>query len=218
MEHFPVVRSLCRSAMADPSPAVRRQVERLRDELMQSGETKQAASLTELLGPTERKGEAGPGSTLRPRANVPEKALTPFTPLPVDRETSAPLADLMFAEGFQLGPPLFDARTRDAVETTLEEWENLEELLSVGIKPPMLCLIHGQADPERRAWLTGLPGNSVCRSCRHGSMDSFPLPWERPRATSEPCSDSQTAFAASSNSTSSTQLPGFATIRRRWAS
>ena len=60
MEHFPVVRSLCRSAMADPSPAVRRQVERLRDELMRSGETKQAADLTELLGPTERKGKPGP--------------------------------------------------------------------------------------------------------------------------------------------------------------
>lgn len=143
MEHFPVVRTLCRLAMADPAPAVRRQVERLRDELMQTGETKQAAALNELLSPTEPGGDSGPGITQRPQANVPEKALTPFTPHPVDRETSAPLADLLFPEGFQLGPPLFDTGTRDAVETTLEEWENLEELLSAGIKPPMSCLIHG---------------------------------------------------------------------------
>ena len=149
--------------MATPSPGVRRQVERLRDELMQSGKTKQAADISELLNPTEPEREARPGTTLRPRANVPEKALTPFTPLPVDRETSAPLADLLFTDEFELGPPLFDSRTRDAVETTLEEWENLEELLSVGIKPPMSCLIHGASGSGKTRlanWLArelGLP-------------------------------------------------------------
>ena len=163
MEHFPVVRSLCQSAIAAPSPGVRRQVERLRDELMQSGETKQAAALNELLNPTEPEGEARPGIALRPRANMAEKALTPFTPLPVDRETSAPLADLQFPEEFELGPPLFDVRTRDAVERTLEEWENLEELLSARIMPPMSCLIHGASGSGKTRlghWLSrelGLP-------------------------------------------------------------
>ena len=163
MEHFPVVRSLCRSAMVTPSPAVRRQVERLRDELMQSGETKQAAALDELLNPTEPEGEARLGIAQRSWANMAEKALTPFTPLPVDRETSAPLADLQFPEEFELGPPLFDVRTRDAVERTLEEWENLEELLSAGIMPPMSCLIHGASGSGKTRlahWLArelGLP-------------------------------------------------------------
>lgn len=217
MEHFPIVQALCRSAMADPSAAVRRQVERLRDELVQSGETKQAASLNELLNPDDRKPEIGPGTIVRSRADVPEKALTPFTPVPVDRETSAPLADLLFTEDFQLGPPLLDTETRDAVETTMEEWERLEELLSVGIEPPMSCLIHGASGSGKTRlahWLARELGQPVV-SARF--MALFPRRRERPHATSEPCSDLPTAIVASSSSTSSTQSPGFGTTRRRWA-
>ena len=161
--------------MADPSPAVRRQVERLRDELVQSGDTKQAAALNELLDPSERKAAIGPGTIVRSRADVPEKALTPFTPIPVDRETSAPLADLLFPEDLQLGPPLLDTETRDAVETTMEEWERLEELLSVGIEPPMSCLIHGASGSGKTRlahWLARELGQPVVSARFDGLVSS----------------------------------------------
>lgn len=71
MEHFPIVQALCRSAIADPSPAVRRQVEGLRDELVQPGKTEQAATLNELLNPSERKAEIGRGTIMRSRPRRP---------------------------------------------------------------------------------------------------------------------------------------------------
>ena len=39
MEHFTIIQALCRAAMADASPALRKQVERLRDALAKDGDT-----------------------------------------------------------------------------------------------------------------------------------------------------------------------------------
>ena len=54
MEHFPIIQALCRAAMADPTPAVRKQVERLRDALIKEGDKKQAGSLASILTAAER--------------------------------------------------------------------------------------------------------------------------------------------------------------------
>jgi len=40
MEHFTIIQALCRSAMATPSPPLRKQIERLRDALAKDGEEK----------------------------------------------------------------------------------------------------------------------------------------------------------------------------------
>jgi hypothetical protein len=37
VQHFPIIQALCRAALADPSPAVRKQVERLREALIKEG-------------------------------------------------------------------------------------------------------------------------------------------------------------------------------------
>ena len=143
MEHFPIIQALCRTAGADASPAVRKQIERLRDALSKDGERKQAASLTLLLNSAERTREVAPSRLVRSRVKMPEEILSPDTPLPVDRETSAPLAELLFPRDIRADPPLFNTAVTKAVETIIEEWANLEDLSAVGLQPPKSCLIFG---------------------------------------------------------------------------
>ena len=143
MEHFSIVQALCRTAMANGTPAVRRQIERLRDELSQQGERKQAESLDRLLNADRRTREVAPARIARSRIRRVDETLSSDTPLPVDRETSAPLAELLFPSDIQSDPPMFDLAVNGALETIVQEWTDPISLLTVGIDPPMSCLIHG---------------------------------------------------------------------------
>ena len=143
MEHFSIIQALCRSAIADASPAVRKQIERLRDALLKDGEGKQATSLTRLLTAAERTREVAPSQLARSRTQIPGEALSRNTPLPVDRETSAPLAELLFPGEIQTDAPLFNRTVTMAVETIIEEWANLEYLSAIDLQPPKTCLIYG---------------------------------------------------------------------------
>lgn len=143
MEHFSIVQALCRVAMADASPALRKQVERLRDVLARDGETRQAAALTSLLNAAERMNEMAPTRLARSRAQIPGELLVPNTPLPVDRETSAPLAEILFPTEIHEDAPLFNPTVTDAIATIIEEWENFEALSAIDLLPPKTCLIYG---------------------------------------------------------------------------
>jgi hypothetical protein len=143
MDHFAIVQALCRTAMADASPAMRKQVERLRDALVKDGETKQAAALTSLLTTAERTKVIAPTRLARSLAQMPGETLSRNTPMPVDRETSAPLAAVLFPSDIQPDPPLFNATVTTAIETIIEEWANFEALSAIGIQPSKTCLIYG---------------------------------------------------------------------------
>ena len=62
MEHFAVIQSLCRAGLDTGDERVRRQVERLRERLMKSGDDRDAATLARLLA---AKGAAGFGAQRR---------------------------------------------------------------------------------------------------------------------------------------------------------
>jgi SpoVK/Ycf46/Vps4 family AAA+-type ATPase len=143
MEHFPIVQALCRAALADASPAVRKQVERLRDALSQEGQTKQAASLTGLISASERNVEVAPSKLTASRGFTGGEALTRNTLPPVDRETSAPLAEIIFPSSIQAEPPLFNAAVTQAVGSVIEELANADALKGMGVQPARTCLIFG---------------------------------------------------------------------------
>ena len=143
MEHFSIIQALCRSAMATPSPALRKQVERLRDALVKDGEEKQAASLAEILVAAERLKEVAPSRIERSRAHLPGETLGRNTPVPVDRETAAPLAEIIFPSEIDSTAPLFNATVSQAVGTIVDEWANIEALSTVDIVPSKTCLIYG---------------------------------------------------------------------------
>ncbi|MFF8802437.1 MULTISPECIES: AAA family ATPase [unclassified Methylobacterium] len=143
MDHFPIVQALCRAALAQPTPAVRKQVERLRDAVAQEGDSKASASLSSLLTAAERSVEMVPSRITTSRAQVPGENLTRNTPVPVDRETSAPLAELIFPEEISPDGPIFENPIHQAIGSLIEEWDNFDNLAAIGVQPSRSCLIYG---------------------------------------------------------------------------
>ena len=143
MEHFSIVQALCRTAMADTSPAIRKQVERLRNALDKDGEARQASALANLLRAAERTKEIAPTRLARSRAQMPGEVISLNSPLPVDRETSAPLAEVLFPAEIHGDAPLFNPMVTAAIATIIEDWTHLEALSAAGLLPPKTCLIYG---------------------------------------------------------------------------
>lgn len=143
MDHFSIVQALCRAAIADASPALRKQIERLRDALDHDGEAKQAAALARILTMGERTKEVSPSRIERSKLQIPGEVLTRNTPAPVDRETAAALAEVIFPSDIQPTAPLFNQTVSQAIETIIEEWANFDALAEIDIRPSKTCLIYG---------------------------------------------------------------------------
>lgn len=129
--------------MGEPTPALRKQVERLRDALAKDGEEKQAASLAGILATAERLKEMAPSRIERSRANLSGETLGRNTPVPVDRETAAALAEIIFPSEVEGAAPLFNSTVTQAVGTIVDEWTDFEALATVDIVPSKTCLIYG---------------------------------------------------------------------------
>lgn len=143
MEHFPIVQALCRAALAQPTAAARKQVERLRDALSHAGDKKAAATIGSLLASADKTIEVAPSRLSRSRADMPGESLTPKTQLPVDRETAAPLVDVIFPNDLRGDPPLFNPTVSEAILSIIEEWRNFAELEEMDVHPSRTCLIYG---------------------------------------------------------------------------
>jgi AAA+ superfamily predicted ATPase len=69
--------------------------------------------------------------------------LTPRTPIPVDKESSTPLAEVIFEDNLPSAPPLFSDNVKFAIESILNEWRNFEKLSKIKAEPSRSCLIYG---------------------------------------------------------------------------
>lgn len=143
MDNFPIIQALCRAAMASSSPAARKQVERLRDALHLQGDSRHAAALTAILSSADRATEMAPSRITPSKAGFAGEVLTPQTPVPVDKESSTPLAEIIFPHRLSDQGPLFDAVVTDAIATLLRDWKNAEALAAVNAPAPRSCLIYG---------------------------------------------------------------------------
>ncbi|MCY4007362.1 MAG: AAA family ATPase [Rhodobacteraceae bacterium] len=143
MNHFPIVQALCRAAMAQPTPALRKQVERLRDALAREGKQKQAASLASVLSAADRMKDIAPSRIIRSKVGPLGEAIHRSTQVPVDKETAAPLAEIIFPEDINMVAPLFNPTVAQATKSIVGEWQNCEMLLTVDIRPSNTCLIYG---------------------------------------------------------------------------
>jgi MoxR-like ATPase len=144
MEHYQIIQALCRTALSTGGPAARQQVERLRDSVRESGDNSVAQSLDQLLSRAARASEMAPSKLTQSRqVRVCGEELSRNTPVPVDRETSSPLADILFAEALPLSMPLFDAALTTAAQSLVQEWRHVESLNAVGVDPSSSCLIYG---------------------------------------------------------------------------
>jgi MoxR-like ATPase len=144
MDHFPIIQALARTALGTGNAAVRRQIERLRDAAREAGDTQAAQSLDGLLAQSARATEMAPSRMTQSRLSpLPGEILTPNTPVPVDRETAMPLADVIFPDRLPESMPLFDESLTRAAQSLVEEWRHAAALAAAGVAPSRTCLIYG---------------------------------------------------------------------------
>lgn len=144
MDNFPIVLALARAALASPNPAIRLQVERLRDALKGSGADAEAGAIAKLLVSAGQQGKLEPSRVVLSRAALPGEPMTPSVRAPSDRETASPLAEVVHASELRSTPPLvLNDALAPAVTSVIEEWRNLDRLRALGVRAPLNCLLFG---------------------------------------------------------------------------
>jgi SpoVK/Ycf46/Vps4 family AAA+-type ATPase len=176
MEHFAIIQAICRGALANPSNAMRKQVERLIEALIADGEEKQVVSLRALLNSAERNKEIAPSRLTLSRGAFAGEVLTPNVPLPVDKETSAQLAQIIFPNDIASEAPIFIEPVKTAIESVINEWRQIDQLKEIGVEPARSCLIYGAPGTGKTRlalWIAKSLGVPVVLTRLDGLMSSF---------------------------------------------
>lgn len=147
MDHFDIVLALSRMALNGDSKKVAYQIDRLRKAL-KAGDAKQAQMLEKLLERQQRRQHLAPMALeqLKARRNglqLPGEELSRSTPLPTDKETGAPLARVVLPDEFGISPPILGPNLESAIADLLREWDRIEELARMDVRPNMRCLLYG---------------------------------------------------------------------------
>lgn len=140
---YSIIQSLCRAALADDKELVVHQIERLSEAYMAAGENKAASSLKSMLINASKTHDLKP-SNLTVSNALKGEPLLPSTPIPVDKETSSPILDVIFPNEINIIEPLFDDKIKEAVESVIIEWKNYGVLLEMNATPSRSCLIFGE--------------------------------------------------------------------------
>ena len=147
MESFDIVLALSRMALNGDEERVAHQIARLRNALSDS-DPKQAQKLDKLLARQKCRQDAAPMALEQMRARpaglqLPGESLSRSTPLPTDRETGAPLVRLLFPDDRHDPAPILQPELEAAISDQLREWDRVEDLARMGVKPNMRCLLYG---------------------------------------------------------------------------
>lgn len=144
VEHFDVVEALARTALGGGRAAVTRQIERLESVLAADGRATEARSLRGILDRASRVQAVEP-LDLVPSAATATRALPRLSTkssIPVDRESSAPLCEVVFPDA---GPvqPVLQQRAESAFEGLVNEWTHEEALHAAGLSVSRSLLLYG---------------------------------------------------------------------------
>lgn len=142
MEHFAVVHSLCRVGLAAGDEKFRKQVERLRDRLRKAGDTEAADAVDSVLTTSQRTTTLQPSRVELSRSLAGE-VLTGAVNPPFDKESGAPLAQIILHPGDAARPPILTEDLEAALDSMLHEWADDNALKALGIAPTHSCLIFG---------------------------------------------------------------------------
>jgi SpoVK/Ycf46/Vps4 family AAA+-type ATPase len=176
MDHFSIIQALCRSALSNPSSAVIQQIERLKEVLKKEGKEQEANSLEGLLRTSSKAAEMAPSRIERSRAFAGGEKLTPQTPVPVDKETSTPLAEVFYPEQLPTESPLFSSNVMLAIESVVNEWQHYDKLSAIDAQPSRSCLIYGEPGTGKThlaLWLARQIGLPVVLARLDGLMSSY---------------------------------------------
>lgn len=176
MDHFNIIQALCRSALVNPNHAIIQQVTRLRNALEKDGKYREAKSIDALLMSSERTFEMAPSRIKQSFLAGGKDDITAKTPIPVDKETSTPLAEIYFNEDLPNDIPLFDENIANAINSIINEWNSFDKLLEIDAYPASSCLIYGLPGTGKThlgKWVAKQIGLPVVLARLEGLMSSF---------------------------------------------
>jgi hypothetical protein len=176
MEYFDIIQALCRSALSTPNSAVVQQVTRLQTALKKEGHNKEAKSLESLLISSQKSLEMTPSKIKQSFAIGKGDELTSRTPLPVDKETSTPLAEIHFGDDLPSEIPIFEDNIKEAIYSIITEWTKFDKLLEIEAYPASSCLIYGLPGTGKThlaKWIARQIGLPVVLARLEGLMSSF---------------------------------------------
>lgn len=144
MENFDVVQALARTALAGNGDAIAQQVQRLADRLAESGDESNARKLRALVNRNKSRQAVEPLNLQPSGAEVRQPAgqrLGSRTALPTDRESGAPLCEVVFPNNGML--PVLPVQAQAAYDSLLREWRHEEELTRLALPVSRTLLIYG---------------------------------------------------------------------------
>jgi len=145
VEHFDVVQALARTALGGGRDATSHQIERLATLLLEDGQSKEAESLRGIVKRASRIQSVEPlhvvATTASPQGQKRPK-LSPRTPLPVDRDSSAPLCEIIFPGSSQVAP-ILPLAAQASFESLVHEWRHEDLLYEAGLSVSRSLLLYG---------------------------------------------------------------------------
>ena len=176
MEHFNIIQALCRSALSNPTSALIHQVDRLKIALEKDGKAKEAITLSSLLDTANSAFDMSPSRIEKSLIKWKGDKITPKTQIPVDKETSTPLAEVFFVDELPIELPIFSDNVRSAIESVVVEWKEYDKLQELSAHPSNTCLIYGAPGTGKThlaKWLARQIGLPVVLVRLDGLMSSF---------------------------------------------
>ncbi|NRD26487.1 AAA family ATPase [Frigoribacterium sp. VKM Ac-2836] len=142
MEHFSIVKAIGRAALAaDNREVVAHQLVRLEAALRSSGDG-DADALQKMISAASRPRRAAPSRVARSAVSALER-MAVGVPVPVDPESAAPLATVVFPEQNTASRPIFNDVVTEMVQSLTKEWDHQEQLLQAGLHPSLTALAYG---------------------------------------------------------------------------
>ena len=177
MEHFPIITSLVRVALGDDAERLTHQVQRLIDALRAEGNERQATALVKLLNAKNRSTELSPSRlTTSTLTTVDLERLTARTPVPVDKDSSAPLATVIMPEDIDASLPVFPRGLQSNIDALLMEWTNADRIWEAGLSPSPSLLVYGAPGTGKTTlalWLARQLGRPVVLARLDGLISSY---------------------------------------------
>jgi len=144
------------------------------DELQKAGDADGAQAIRDLVSASPRAERAKPAPNRV--VHLSGEELTRSSRIPVDRETSAPLASIIVGKSLPTEGPILPPRLAGGIDSWIVEWRRAPELIEVGIEPARSCVLFGEpgtGKTQLALWLAGQLGLPVILARLDGLMSSF---------------------------------------------
>lgn len=175
LPYFNIIQTLCRAFAAGDRDGVEYNIQRLADMYKQDGYLNEASQLQRILQ-MARKYDGMSSFVVSASSVVLGENLTPNVVVPVDKETAAPILEVIFPNDLPQEEPVFDAKIQEAVNSVILEWTNYFKLLEMKATPSRSCLIFGDPGTGKThlaKWVAKRVGLPVVLAKLDGIVSSF---------------------------------------------